>query len=389
MTSEMTYIERCARQLRQSFQKGKKIIVEKSTVPVQTSELIRKILCYKNNNEVHFDILSNPEFLAEGTAIHDLTHPDRIIIGGDSETEAMTLLTEIYAKWIPREKILHTSITSSELSKLVANALLAQRVSSINAVSALCEAVGGNVHEISSVCGMDSRIGKKFLNASVGFGGSCFQKDILSLCYLCEHHGLPEVSEYFKQIIRLNEFQRERFVKRIVQAMFGSLFRKKLVIMGFAFKKDTSDTRESASIFVCRSLLEERAHLIVHDPKVLPKQAILDLARALNNVYDSNYLPMPLTSSNNVATTEEDRHQLVERNVTFENQDIYKAVQGADALIVLTEWDQFKSYDYLKIYDLMEKPAFIFDGRNILDHAALKKIGFETFVIGVGELGKH
>jgi UDPglucose 6-dehydrogenase len=345
--------------------------VEKSTVPVQTSDLISKILQYKNDNDVEFSILSNPEFLAEGTAVKDLTTPDRILIGGESQ-EALKVLVDIYAKWIPRHRILLTTVWSSELSKLVANALLAQRVSSMNAVSALCEKVGANVYEISGACGKDSRIGSKFLLPSVGFGGSCFQKDILNLCYLCEIHGLPEVSAYFHQIILMNNFQRTRFANKIIQGMFGTLHSKKLVFMGFAFKKDTSDTRESSPIYVGKNLLEEKANLIIHDPKVHEEQIFSDLSRIMANEYESeSYQPTKKES-----LTEIKKHVSIDR-------DIYSAVKGADALIIFTEWDCFKDYDYEKIFSLMEKPAFVFDGRNLLDHTNLKKIGFETWLIGV------
>lgn len=340
--------------------------------------MIRKILSYKNDNLVEFDILSNPEFLAEGTAIRDLTNPDRILIGGENK-ESLDVLSGIYQKWIPKDRIVTTSVWSSELSKLVANALLAQRVSSINAISALCEKVGANVYEISSACGRDTRIGSKFLQPSIGFGGSCFQKDILvihlilpqNLCYLCELHDLKEVSEYFAQIIQMNNFQRTRFANKIIQSMFGSLNGKNIVMMGFAFKKDTSDTRESSSIYVGKSLLEEKAQLVVHDPKVFDIQIHTDLARIMNNDYESE----------TAYTGPSEQLEAIKKVVKID-RDIYSAAKGAEALVVFTEWDCFKDYDYAKIYSLMDKPAFIFDGRNLLDHAKLKEIGFEVYLLG-------
>lgn len=348
--AELVYIESCARMIAEHCTTPK-IIVEKSTVPVRTAALLRSIFEGSGNTEL-FAILSNPEFLAEGTAIQDLENPDRVLIGNE-ETEAgekaSQVLVDVYAQWVPRQKILTTNVWSSELSKLTANSFLAQRISSINAISALCEVTGADVDEVANAIGTDSRIGPKFLKASVGFGGSCFQKDILNLVYLCEHYGLQEVADYWRQVIVMNDYQRKRFVKRLVYNMFNTLTNKRIAIFGFAFKKDTDDTRESSSIYVCKDLIAEGAKISIYDPKV-PKEEIL---KETNNQAE-------------VANSAEE------------------AARGAQAILIMTEWDEFKAYDYSKLYASMDKPAFLLDGRNILDLAALREIGFDASGIGKG-----
>jgi len=340
-----------------------KIVVEKSTVPVRTAEAIRRVLCV-NKNGINFQVLSNPEFLAEGTAITDLLKPDRVLIGGQQTPEglaAIDKLVSVYAHWVPRERILTTNLWSSECSKLVANAFLAQRVSSINSISALCEATGADVSEISRAVGMDDRIGRKFLQASVGFGGSCFQKDILNLVYLCETYGLKECAEYWNQVIVMNDYQKKRFSEKMVEKMFNTVTGKKIAILGFAFKKDTGDVRETPSMFVVRDLLEEGAKIHVYDPEVKREDM---------------WIEMDYTCGVNVSNTPN-----LESSITT-SPDVASACDGAHAIAVLTEWDVFKTLDYEAIYQTMTKPAFIFDGRNILDHAKLRKIGFEVYAIG-------
>lgn len=350
--SDLQYWELCARRIKE-VATSDKIIVEKSTLPVRTAEAMERVL-HCGMEGIHFEVLSNPEFLAEGTAISDLENPDRVLIGGH-ETEtgqaALQKLVEIYNTWIPRERILTTNVWSSELSKLTANAFLAQRVSSINAISALCEATGANVSDVAHAIGTDSRIGPKFLKASIGFGGSCFKKDILNLVYLCESYGLKEPADYWRQVVTLNEYQETRFVKNMLHNMFNTIANKKIGIFGFAFKADTGDTRESPAIRVCRELANEHAKVVVTDPKAI-ENARLELPDLLEQV-------------------------------AFE-KDPYKAAEGAHAIAILTEWKEYKELDYQRIYDSMMKPAFIFDGRNMLDHQALFEIGFEVYSIGKG-----
>jgi len=330
--------------------------VEKSTLPVRTAESIKRIL-ESNSKGRKFQILSNPEFLAEGTAVADLENPDRVLIGGDQTPDglaAIQKLVDVYAQWVPAENILTTNVWSSELSKLTANAFLAQRISSINAISALCEATGANVDEVAHAIGTDSRIGPKFLKSSVGFGGSCFQKDILNLVYLCEHFGLPEVAAYWNGVIEMNDYQKHRFGRRIISTMFNTVSDKKIAVLGFAFKKDTNDTRESAAIYVCKDLIDEQANVSIYDPKVPEAQIRRDLGLAED------------------ATA-----------VTI-CDDAYEATKNAHAVLILTEWDEFKALDFKKIYDQMNLPAFLFDGRNLLDLDALRSIGFEATGIGRG-----
>ena len=361
--ANLEYVEKCARQIARNA-KGHKIVVEKSTLPVRTAEAVKRILGAEGNGAT-FDVLSNPEFLAEGTAVDDLLDPDRILIGGES-ADAINALCDVYANWISRERILTTNLWSSELSKLTANAFLAQRVSSINAMSALCEATGADVDEVARAIGSDSRIGPKFLKASIGFGGSCFQKDILNLVYLCEHFGLREVAAYWEQVVSMNNYQRQRFSERIVKTMFNTVSDKKIGIWGFAFKKDTNDTRESAAIYVCRDLLHERAHLAIYDPRV-PEQQIRDeLIHSCTNMKGQ--------------VSDHDR-QLIENNVTIVS-DCYEAAKDAHAISVLTEWDEFRELDFERVLHSMQQPAFVFDGRNLLDRSKLTELGFEIHAIG-------
>ena len=361
--ANLEFIEKCARQIAKCS-KGHKLVVEKSTLPVRTAEAVKRILSSSANGAT-FDVLSNPEFLAEGTAVQDMLNPDRVLIGGES-LEAVERLAEVYGRWIPRDRILTTNLWSSELSKLAANAFLAQRVSSINAISALCEVTGADVDEVARAIGTDSRIGPKFLRSSVGFGGSCFQKDILNLVYLCEHFGLREVAQYWEQVVVMNDYQKRRFSERIVRTMFNTVSDKKIAVWGFAFKKDTNDTRESAAIHVCRDLLEERARLVIYDPRVSESQIRLELEQAF---------------SDSVGGLSEKHRKLIESNVIVAN-DAYTAASEAHAIAVLTEWDEFKTLDASRIFEGMRQPAFIFDGRNILDRAKLVRLGFEVHSIG-------
>lgn len=359
MAADLKYIELCARQIA-SVAKTDKIVVEKSTLPVRTAEAIRSILD-NTGNGVKFQILSNPEFLAEGTAVEDLLSPDRVLIGGETTeggAKAMQALVEVYANWIPAEKILTTNVWSSELSKLTANAFLAQRVSSINAVSELCEKTGADVNEVAKAIGMDSRIGSKFLKASVGFGGSCFQKDILNLVYIAKSYGLNEVADYWEQVIIMNDHQKRRFAANIVRTLYNTVSGKKIAFLGWAFKKDTNDTRESAAIYVADELLNEQANIAVYDPKVEEAQIYTDL----------NYLDTRGKKKN-------------AQGITVYKAP-YDALKDAHAIAVLTEWDEFKGYDWQRIYDNMKKPAFVFDGRNLLDAGKLKEIGFFFNAIG-------
>jgi UDPglucose 6-dehydrogenase len=352
--ADLRFIESVARTIAECAN-GPKIIVEKSTIPVKTAETIKDILA-ANGRGIKFQVLSNPEFLAEGTAVADLLNPDRVLIGGERTPEgaaAVETLASVYARWVPRERIVSTNLWSSELSKLVANAFLAQRISSINSISALCEATGADVDEVANAIGRDSRIGPKFLKASVGFGGSCFQKDILNLTYLCEHFGLPEVASYWDGVVKMNDWQKHRFTAKIVRSLYNSVAEKKIAVLGFAFKKDTNDTRESAAIAVCRNLIAEQAKVSVYDPKVPAEEIRRDV--------------LGTDAANPLLTVA---------------ASALEAVAGAHALAITTEWDEFKTLDFEKIYGLMSKPAFIFDGRNILDLQKLKEIGFRVSGIG-------
>ena len=348
--ADLQYWEKTARQIK-AHAKTDKIVVEKSTLPVRTAEAMERIL-QSGNPAVHFEVLSNPEFLAEGTAVKDLENADRVLIGGhDTETgrKAVKALADVYAHWIPRERILMTSVWSSELSKLAANAVLAQRISSINSLSAICESTEADITEVARAIGMDARIGSRFLNASVGFGGSCFKKDILNLVYLCQHYGLNEVAAYWEQVVTMNQYQEDRFVQRMIAAMFNTVAGKRIAVFGFAFKADTGDTRESPAIRVCQSLIEERAAVVITDPKAL-NNARKDMADCGDKI-------------------------------VYE-EDPYRAAEGAHALAIMTDWAEYKALDYRRLYAGMSKPAFIFDGRNCLNHRELFEIGFNVYPIG-------
>lgn len=359
MAADLKFIELCARQIAR-VAKNDKIVVEKSTLPVRTASAIKDILDHTGNG-VQFQILSNPEFLAEGTAVADLLSPDRVLIGGDTTPEgqkAIDALVAIYANWVPKDRILTTNVWSSELSKLTANAFLAQRVSSINAMSELCEKTGADVNEVARAIGMDSRIGSKFLKASVGFGGSCFQKDILNLVYIAKSYGLNEVADYWEQVIIMNDHQKNRFARNIISTLYNTVSGKKIAFLGWAFKKDTNDSRESAAIYVADTLLSEQAHISVYDPKVEHEQVLSDL----------NYLTTRTEAENKVGISVE--------------ASVYEACRNAHAVAVMTEWDEFKNADWNQIYNNMLKPAFVFDGRNVLDKKELERIGFIYQAIG-------
>jgi UDPglucose 6-dehydrogenase len=366
--ADLRFIESVGRTIAQHATSSK-IVIEKSTVPVRTAAALERVLRANeagNSGTIgkRFWILSNPEFLAEGTAMKDLDNPDRVLIGGPQTPEgidAMQVLVDIYANWVPRERILTTNLWSSELSKLVANAFLAQRVSSINSVSRICERTGADVREVSRAIGSDARIGPKFLTASIGFGGSCFQKDILNLVYICEQFGLHEVAQYWQQVVDMNEYQKRTFTTRIIHTLFNTVTNKKIAVFGFAFKKDTGDVRETPSLTVCRMLMEDGAIVHVYDPKVTREAAVEEFSLHGFEVNDRQLVWSPSAE---------------------------ESVKDAHAIVVLTEWDEFKSYDYEKFYGDMVKPAFIFDGRNLLDRSALEKIGFEFHAVGSVSVAK-
>lgn len=350
MAADLQYWDKTARQIRE-HSKSDKIIVEKSTLPVKTAQAMKRILTSEDNG-IHFEVLSNPEFLAEGTAIQDLENPDRVLIGSTQTPnglKARDVLVDIYAHWVPKERIITSNIWSSELSKLVANAFLAQRISSINSISALCENADADIREVARAVGMDSRIGNRFLNASVGFGGSCFQKDILNLVYICRFYDLKEVADYWEGVVRINDYQKKRFALNMLNALFNTLANKKICLFGFAFKANTGDTRESPGLFVAKTLLEERAEVVITDPKAL-KNAMNDLGETDGEI---SYI-----------------------------EDPYEAATDCTAIAVMTEWQMYADLDFERIYKSMSKPAFIFDGRNILDHEKLFEIGFNVYPIG-------
>ena len=365
MAADLTYVEQCARRIA-SVATSDKIVVEKSTLPVRTAEAIQTIL-EQSPHGAQFEVLSNPEFLAEGTAVEDLFKSDRVLIGGRTTPKgekAVQALVEIYANWIPREKIVTTNVWSSELSKLVSNAFLAQRISSINSISALCEATGADVEEVATAVGKDSRIGPKFLKASVGFGGSCFQKDILNLVYLCQQYGLDEVADYWQGVISINNYQKNRFATRIQKALFNTVNGKTIAFWGWAFKKNTNDTRESAAIYVADQLLSEGAEIVVYDPKVTLERMHLDLQTLWEFRGESQTEIQDKCSKLTSAPSAQ------------------AACNKAHALAVITEWDSFTTQDFNEIYTQMEKPAFVFDGRKILDYNQLQSIGFTAYEIG-------
>jgi UDPglucose 6-dehydrogenase len=348
--ADVQYLELTARAILRNA-RGRTIVVEKSTVPVRTAEAMERIFKSRDGGP-RIIVLSNPEFLAEGSAVADLERPDRVLIGGPATPDgqaAIEALADLYARWVPRDRILTSSVWSAELSKLAANAFLAQRISSINSISALCERTGANVLEVSRAIGADRRIGPEFLRAGVGFGGSCFRKDILNLVYLCEHYGLQDVARYWEAVVAMNQHQKQRFVRTMIQAMFNTLAGKRIAVFGFAFKANTGDTRDAPAIEICRELLAEQALVCVTDP------------RALDNA----------------------RQDLADGGprLAFE-ADPYRAALGAHAIALLTDWREYAGLDYARIYAGMEKPAFVFDGRNLLDAEKLHQIGFNVYPVG-------
>ncbi len=363
-SSDLKWVEACAREVGK-FSKGNTIIVEKSTLPVRTAEVIQKILHSEDydskSGKKSFSVLSNPEFLAEGTAINDLENPDRVLIGGEDES-AMNLLSQIYENWIPKEKILFTNIWSSELAKLTSNAFLAQRVSSINSISAICEATGADIREVSRAIGKDSRIGSKFLDSGPGFGGSCFKKDILNLVYLAEYFGLQEVAKFWEEVVNINNWHKTRIAKIVVQKLFGTISAKKIIILGFAFKANTNDTRESAAISICKDLINEGAQLIIHDPKVNPLQIEKDLEmKQFSELQNKN---------NNIGNWEYSKNLNI-----FDN---------AHAVLVLTEWDDYKYIKWDLVAKKMVRPAWVFDARSIVNEDLVKKSGMNMWSLGDG-----
>lgn len=361
--ADMHYVESSTRRIAE-VSTSSKIIVEKSTVPCRTAASMRQVLEANAKPGLQFDILSNPEFLAEGTAIADLENPDRVLIGSLPSPQgqlAARKLQDVYARWVDRNRIYTTGLWSSELSKLAANAMLAQRISSINAMAAICEATGADVTEVAHACGLDKRIGPNFLRASIGFGGSCFQKDILNLVYLSESLGLPRVADYWKQVIEMNEYSKERFARKVVSTMFNTITQKRVALLGFAFKKDTGDTRESPAATVCKLFRQERAQITVYDPKVPHHQIYLDI-----------------TEPGVIDDTEAAKKQVQIANSAME------ACAGAEAVVIATEWDEFKTLDWSAIHASMKKPAFLFDGRNVVDAKMLRKIGFRVHTVGRG-----
>ncbi len=363
--SDLKWVEASARQVAK-YARNHTIVVEKSTLPVRTAQVIKDILKNSSKKQVDFSqnksfsILSNPEFLSEGTAINDLNKPDRVLIGGDN-AESIELLKNIYKNWVPENKIISTNLWSSELSKLTANAFLAQRISSINSISAICEVTGADVNEVAAAVGFDKRIGPNFLSASPGFGGSCFKKDILNLVYLSKFYGLNEVGEYWEQIIKINNWQKKRLSKLIVEKLFGTVSLKKIVILGFAFKANTNDTRESPAIDIVKDLIENGAEITINDPKVKASQICKDLCLEENKKEFSSELG----------------------SWTF-SEDIYEAVENSDAIVLLTEWNEYKKLDWKKISNKMRSPSWVFDTRSITDANEIRKAGLNFWSVGDG-----
>ena len=361
--SDLKWVESSARQIAK-YANGDTIVVEKSTLPVKTAETIKKILdtVSKDHDDSEsrksFSVLSNPEFLAEGTAINDLENPDRVLIGGDNN-ESINYLKDIYLNWVSEEKIITTNLWSSELSKLIANAFLAQRISSINSISALCEQTGADINEVSKAIGMDTRIGRKFLNSGPGFGGSCFKKDILNLVYICNYYGLKKVGSYWQKVIDVNEWQQERISSIIVNNLFGTISSKSIGILGFSFKADTNDTRESPAISICKDLLIEGANLQIFDPQVSKEQITIDLGSEPKRFLDKNDYSRWLFCN-----------------------DVYEAAHSADALVILTEWEEFKNLDWEKISVLMRTPSWLFDTRSIVNKKKASSQGLNIWQIG-------
>ena len=356
--SDLRWIEACTREVAAAA-RGHTIVVEKSTLPVRTAETVQTILQAAEEDSSgeakSFSVLSNPEFLAEGTAIADLETPDRVLIGGN-DPEAVDALAWVYGHWVSNERILRTNLWSSELSKLTANAFLAQRVSSINSIAALCETTGADVREVERAIGSDSRIGSRFLQSGPGFGGSCFQKDILNLVYLCRHYGLEDVASYWEQVVKLNTWQQLRIAKLVVEKLFNTVAGKKIALLGFAFKADTNDTRESPAIRIAKELLVEGAQLAIHDPKVSEEQIKIDL----------------------------DSEPGSGEGQWKQKSDVLDACEGADAVIIATEWKEYQEMDWMKIHSLMRKPAWLFDARCVADKGAAVAAGLKVWRVGEG-----
>ena len=367
--SDLRWVEASARSVA-AHARGHTIVVEKSTLPVRTAATVQAILqaaqgdATATHAQATFSVLSNPEFLAEGTAIADLEQPDRVLIGGD-DPQAIEALASVYAHWVPEERILRTNLWSSELSKLTANAFLAQRISSINSIAAFCESTGAEVGEVARAIGTDSRIGPKFLQAGPGFGGSCFQKDILNLVYLCGHYGLHEVAAYWQSVVDLNIWQQHRIARLVVNNLFGTVTGKRLAVLGFAFKADTNDTREAPAIRICRDLLEEGAELAIHDPKVAPEQISRDLGSA--------------PSASGSGLTGEGSWQVA--------ASVEEAVRGADAALILTEWQVFRQLPWADLAAQMRQPAWVFDARAVVDPEVVRSAGLRLWRVGDGRIG--
>ena len=364
--SDLKWVESSTRQI-SKYAKGDTIVVEKSTLPVKTAQTIKSILEEKikesgnNKSFQNFSVLSNPEFMSEGNAINDLENPDRVLIGGEDQN-AIRNLKEIYLNWVNKEKILTTDLWSSELSKLIANAFLAQRISSINSMTALCEKTGADIKNVSLAIGADKRIGQYFLNSGPGFGGSCFKKDILNLVYICNHYGLPEVANYWQKVIEINNWQQKRISKIVVNKLFGTVSEKKIAILGFSFKSNTNDTRESPAISICKDLIEEGSNIYIYDPKVTKSQ----IEKEMDNSDNEKEKKLKFTGSWQYAFS------------------INEAVENADAIVLLTEWEEFQDLNYKNIFNLMRSPSWIFDTRGILDQLEIESYGFKFWRIGLG-----
>ncbi|MDA7798093.1 nucleotide sugar dehydrogenase [bacterium] len=364
--ADLTFVENCAKNIAR-VSKSDKIIIEKSTLPVRTAEKIKEILDSNNDLNINFDVLSNPEFLAEGTAINDLFKSDRVLIGGDNTKSgniAVSNLVEIYSRWIPKDKILTTNVWSSELSKLVSNAMLAQRISSINSISALCEKTGAKVDEVSIAVGMDKRIGPSFLNSSIGFGGSCFKKDILNLVYISKHYGLDEVAEYWENVVRINDYQTNRFGEKIIEALNSDLNSKTISILGWAFKKDTNDSRESASISLAKKLLLNGAKLKIYDPMVSVYQIVYDIKNKISED----------------GLGEQEIDNLISNVTVCEN--FHSAIKNSNLVSLCTDWDEFKEINWKEAKSIMSLNPTLFDGRNLVDKHQLESLGYQVYIIG-------
>ena len=363
--ADLSFVEECARQIAR-HSKSDKIVVEKSTLPVRTAEKIKEIL-KANNKKVNFEVISNPEFLAEGTAINDLFKSDRVLIGGDnteSGKNAVDKLVEIYQRWIPEDKILRTNVWSSELSKLVSNAMLAQRISSINSISALCEKTEANIEEVAKAVGMDSRIGSSFLKSSIGFGGSCFKKDILNLVYIARKYKLEEVAEYWENVVKINDYQTSRLGEKIVGLFKKGNNKTTITILGWSFKKDTNDSRESAAIYLANQLLQHNFNINVYDPMVMKFRILEDIKSELEKC----------------GKKKNEIEKLISKIVVYKN--VYTALTNSNLAVICTEWDEFKALNWNRIFNNMKTNSWVYDGRNILDRDQLEKIGFNTFFIG-------